>query len=395
MRHPSDLIFIALKGGVQSVIPAKAGIHGKWASAGEATTAVGLAALLALVGGLAFLPGCGVQGPPEPPRVEVPQRVTDLSVDQIGQRLEVRFTLPQLAQDGERLTKPLEVELLRAQLTPGANLPTSPPLTVWIGLEPDQWARYASDRRVSYPAALSDDEFKSLQGKDAVIAVRTLTRGIRHRPLESEVSNFARLRVLDVSRPVEQLESKTTEKAIVLRWQPPGKTLEGLEVKLLAGYRVYRSATGKPGSFQSIGETKEPSYADSDFEIGRAYSYEVGAVFKEGGTTAQSEPSQPYEVIPRDVFPPARPTGLTGLYANRAVELVWNANTEKDLAGYYVYRRENREPPQRLNKALLPTPILRDTTVQPARTYFYQVTAVDLANNESQPCAEVEVDTGN
>jgi len=351
--------------------------------------------LFAQVVAAVFLPSCGVQGPPQPPRVEVPQRITDLSVYQVGQRLKIRFTLPQQAQDGERLTKPLEVELLRGQLAPGANLPKTPPLALWINLAPNQWARYANERTVTYPAPLSENEFKSWQGKDAIIAVRTLTRGIRHRPLESEVSNLARLRVLGVSRPVEQLESMTTEKAIVLHWQPPGKTLEGLEVKFLAGYRIYRSNTGKPGSFQLVGESKEPSYPDSDFEFGRAYSYEVGALFTEGGTTAESEPSQPYEVTPRDVFPPVRPTGLTGLYTNAAVELVWDANTEKDLAGYYVYRRENGEQLKRLNKAVLPTPILRDTTVQPGHTYFYQVTAVDLSNNESQPGPEVEVETGN
>jgi hypothetical protein len=351
--------------------------------------------LLAQVVGAVFLLSCGVQGPPQPPRVEVPERVTDLSVYQVGHKLEIRFTLPQQAQDGERLTKPLEVEFLRAQLTPGANPPKSPPLTLWISLEPNQWARYANERRVAYPAALLEDEFKSWQGKDAIIAVRTLTRGIRHRPLESELSNLARLRVLDVSRPVDRLESKTAENAIVLGWQPPTKTLDGLEVKLLAGYRVYRSTTGKPGSFQFVGENNEPSYVDRDFEFGHAYSYKVGAVFKDGGTTAESEPSQPYEVVPRDIFPPARPTGLTGLYTNGAAELVWDANTERDLAGYYVYRHEDREQPTRLNKALLPTPILRDTSVQPGHTYFYQVTAVDLSNNESQPCQEVEVDTGN
>ena len=351
--------------------------------------------LVAQVAGAVFLLSCGVQGPPQPPRIEVPERIGDVSVHQVGQRLEIQFTLPQQAQDGERLTKPLEVEILRAQLTPGADLPKSPPLALWISLEPSEWARYAEERRVTYPAALSEVEFKGWRGQDAIIAVRTLTRGIRHRPVASEVSNLARLRVLDVSRPVEHLESKITENSIVLEWQPPAKTLEGLDVKFLDGYRVYRSLTGKPGSFQLLGENKEPSYLDNDFEFGRTYSYEVGAVFKDGGTTAQSEPSQPYQVTPRDVFPPAPPTGLTGLYTNGAVELVWDANAEKDLAGYYVYRHENAEQPGRLNKAPLPTPILRDTGVQPGRTYFYQVTAVDLANNESRPCPEVEVETGN
>jgi fibronectin type 3 domain-containing protein len=118
-------------------------------------------------------------------------------------------------------------------------------------------------------------------------------------------------------------------------------------------------------------------------------------LFKEGGTTAESEASQPCEVIARDIFPPARPTGLTALYTSGAVELVWTANSEKDLAGYYVYRRENGEKPKKLNEELLQTPILRDASVEPGHTYFYQVTAVDLSKNESQPSGEVEVETRN
>jgi hypothetical protein len=191
------------------------------------------------------------------------------------------------------------------------------------------------------------------------------------------------------------MEGKTTEKAIELRWRPPAKTLEGLPVRYLAGYRVYRSPTGKLGSFQLLGESKEPPYLDRDFEFGRSYSYEVRALFKDGGTTAESEGSQPYEVIPRDTFPPAPPTGLTALYTAAAVELVWTANSENDLAGYYVYRRENGEQPKKLNKELLRTPILRDVSVQPGHIYFYRVTALDLSNNESQPGEEISVETVN
>jgi len=358
-------------------------------------TTVTLAVLLAQAAGTLFLLSCGVQGPPQPPRLEVPDRITDLAAYQVGRTLEVRFTLPQQSLDGERLTKPLEIEILRAHLPPGSQLPQPPPLALWTRLLPGQWARYANDRSVIYPAALSEDEFKNARGGESIIAIRTLTRGFRHRPLESELSNLVRLRVLDVSGPVDQMDSKTTEKAIKLSWQPATKTLEGFEVKYLAGYRVYRSTTGKPGSFLLVGESKEPSYLDRDFEFGHAYSYEVRASFKEAGTIAESEPSQPYEVIPRDTFPPARPTGLTALYTSGAVELVWTANTEKDLAGYYVYRRKDGEQTSRLNKELLRTPILRDTSVKPGHTYFYRVTAVDLSNNESQPCEEVEAETGN
>jgi len=358
-------------------------------------TTVARTLLLAQAVGIVFLLACGVQGPPQPPRVELPERVTDLTVDQVGSRLEIRFTLPRLAADGERLTKPLEIEILRAHLPSGSQPSKSPSMVLWTRLRADQWARYSANGKLIYPALLSEEEYKNWQGEDSLIAVRTLTRGLRHHAVESAISNLVRSRVLDVSSPVDQMEGKVTEKAIELKWEPPVKTLEGLAVKYLGGYRVYRSTTGKPGSFQLLAGSTEPRYSDRDFEFGHNYSYEVGALFKEGGTTAESEASQPYEVIARDTFPPARPTGLTGLYTSGAVELVWTANSEKDLAGYYVYRHEKGEEPKRLNKELLQTPILRDASVEPGHTYFYQVTAVDVSRNESQPSGEVEVETRN
>jgi hypothetical protein len=356
---------------------------------------IAMVVLLAQAVGISFLLGCGVQGQPEPPRVEVPEHVTDLSVFQLGRTLEIQFALPQQATDGERLTKPLEIEILHA-LIPLGSQPSSPPsLALWTRLQPDQWTRYTNDQRIIYPARLSEEEFKNWRAEDSIIAIRTLTRGFRLRPLESEISNLVRIRLLDVSGPVDHLESQTTEKAIELRWAPPANTFGGQQVKYLAGYRIYRSRTGKPGSFQLVGESKEPRYLDSDFEFGHAYSYEVRALFKEGGSIAESEGSQPYEVIPRDTFPPARPMGLTALYTVGAVELVWAANSEKDLAGYYVYRREGGEQPKKLNKELLRTPILRDASVEPDHTYIYQVTAVDLSNNESHRSEEVSVETRN
>jgi hypothetical protein len=351
--------------------------------------------LLVQAAGICFLPGCGVQGPPQPPRLEVPERVTDLTVFQVGRTLEIRFALPQQATDGERLSKPLEIEILRAHFPLRSQPPNSPPLALWTRLQPDQWRRYTNDRRVIYPAHLPEEEFKNWRTEESIIAIRTLTRGFRRRPVESGISNLVRLRLLDVSGPLDHLESQTTEKGIELRWPPPANPAGGPQLQSLAGYRIYRSRTGKPGSFQLLGESKEPRYLDSDFEFGRAYSYEVRALFKEGGTIAESEGSQPYEVIPRDTFPPARPTGLTALYTAGAVELVWTANSEKDLAGYYVYRRENGEQPMKLNKELLRTPILRDVSVQPGRIYFYQVTAVDLSHNESRPGEEISVGTAN
>jgi len=118
----------------------------------------------------------------------------------------------------------------------------------------------------------------------------------------------------------------------------------------------------------------------------------VRALFGGPGHLAMSDVSPTVKVTPRDVFPPAPPQGLSSIYSAGAVELVWTANTEPDLAGYNVYRLEDHTP-RLLNKELLRTPIYRDTTAAPGKTLTYYVTAVDLSGNESKPSANEEVET--
>ena len=133
-------------------------------------------------------------------------------------------------------------------------------------------------------------------------------------------------------------------------------------------------------------------YRDSQFEFGQTYYYQVRAVFGKPGHLAMSDASPAVKVTPRDVFPPAPPQGLQSIYSAGAVELVWTANTEADLAGYNVYRLENQTP-QRVNKELVRTPIFRDTTAAPGKTLTYYVTAVDLSGNESKASRQEEVET--
>lgn len=45
---------------------------------------------------------------------------------------------------------------------------------------------------------------------------------------------------------------------------------------------------------------------------------------------------------------PAVPGGLTATSQAGAVFLNWNDNTESDLAGYYIYRREPAQSPWRV-----------------------------------------------
>ncbi len=317
----------------------------------------------------------------------------DLSIAQVGRNLEFRFTLPQLATDGRRLSKPLEIEVFRGVTQAGAAAPAALALALWFDLRPNQWQPQLQGERLVYSAGLSEKEFNELQGSTLTLEVRTLTRGFRHRPLESDPSNKISLPLLDAPRPVMNLVAVTAEKAVELRWTPPIQTLSGKPLGALGGYRIYRSATGKPESYAFLAESSEPPFLDSNIESGRTYYYRVRAVLNAQGVQGDSGDSEVAQVTARDIFPPAPPKGLTAVYSPGAVELLWTANDEPDLAGYYVYRKEGDGPSARITKELLRTPLLRDATVQPGRAYAYQVTAVDLSGNESAPSQEAQVET--
>ena len=337
--------------------------------------------------------GCGVSGPPRPPRIEQPERISDLAISQKGPVFNLTFTRPTNAADGERLTKPLEIEIFRAVTKPGENPPATPrDSSALVTLSTHDLDQFAEGEKIKYPDRFSGTEFVQWQGASFTFAVRGLTHGFRNHMVESETSNTVRATLLDVSGPVENLQIKTTEKALVLGWTPPGSSLNRKALATLSGYRVYRSETGKPGSFEMRGETASPAFSDSDFAFDHNYFYIVRAVFKDANQVAESEDSAIVPITPHDTFPPAPPSNVSALFSADAVQLVWTANREPDLAGYNVYRREKDGVPQKINVELLRTPTFEDRSVQMGHQYFYRVTSVDLAHNESSPSDEVEVE---
>lgn len=340
--------------------------------------------------------GCAAESPPTPPRVQKPQAIKDLKVVQLGSALRISFTPPSLAVDGRGITKPLEIEVLRAVTTAkpssGRALPV---LSPWITLTAADLARYHEGQKVVEERQFTPEEFRRSVGSTFALAVSSLTRGFRRRPILSDPSNQVELRLLDVSGPVSNVIARTTEHAIQLNWSAPPATLTGAPLANLEGYRIYRSETGASGTFQTAGETKDTHYQDRDFHFGSNYYYRVRVLFKQDGQLGESADSEPLKITPLDTFPPAAPAGLTGVYTSNAIELIWTTNTEPDLAGYDVYRRDADESgaqPEKLNQNLVPTPIYRDAAVAAGRKYVYWVTAVDQARNESKASLEVTVE---
>jgi fibronectin type 3 domain-containing protein len=122
------------------------------------------------------------------------------------------------------------------------------------------------------------------------------------------------------------------------------------------------------------------TFKDPRVEFGARRCYEVRSVRLAGAISVESPASQPACVTLTDTFPPSAPKSLDGVANEGAISLIWEPNTEKDLAGYVVLRGE---APGETLTPLTPAPIhettYRDTTVKPGVTYVYVVVAVDTA----------------
>lgn len=344
---------------------------------------------------LAFLVvACGVQAPPEPPRIEIPQQIKDVAVAQVGATLHITFAMPTLATDGELLSKPVQIDIFR-NISPAGG-PSAPPdlsSKPWISLTAKQLPTYVHGGKVDYPLQLSTQEVKQEVGSTFTFSAVGLTRGFRGRPRKSAPSNIAQATLLDVAVPVSNLAVKPTQDALLLTWDTPSETLTGVPPTHISGYRVYQSDTDKPSSFKLLGEASSSQFEDRTFQFGRHYYFSVSAATTIGKETAESQPSAPVSITPRDVFPPPVPTALTAVNTAGAVDLLWDASSGNDLAGYNVYRSVGGGPFERINKDLAPTPVFHDASVAPGEAYEYAVTAVDLAGNESEKSKPASVTT--
>jgi fibronectin type 3 domain-containing protein len=140
---------------------------------------------------------------------------------------------------------------------------------------------------------------------------------------------------------------------------------------------------------------------DKDIHFGETYEYQaqrVARVLVDGQTKELSGPlSAPVEVEAADVFPPAAPVELAAVAVTAedggeaAIDLSWQANTEADLTGYIVYRREGDGDWQRISPAgAVVGPAFHDAHVQAGHSYRYAVSAIDEGGHESGRSAEAE-----
>jgi hypothetical protein len=122
------------------------------------------------------------------------------------------------------------------------------------------------------------------------------------------------------------------------------------------------------------------AFQDTRIQFGVERCYVVRTVDTFGTLIVESAPSERACKSLVDTFPPAAPKSLAAVASPGAISLIWEANTDADLAGYVVLRGE---APNETLQPLFTTPIrdtsFQDKAVKPGVQYIYAVIAFDNA----------------
>jgi hypothetical protein len=356
-----------------------------------------------------FLASCGAPGEPTPPSPPVPAAITDLTAHQAGDGVQLVFTLPTKSIAGDRLTLPPAVEIVRG--TPKADgSPDATSYRVVYTIPGSLVENYLSQGDVKFIDPVAPAEIRAHPGSSLVYVVRT--QASKKRP--SANSNAVSVRMFPVAEAIASLQARVTESAIELTWTAPTRTSGGDPLSGFSEYRIYRGevdASTAEAAATDLSKVKwkaplallsgsdERAYRDTLFDFGKSYAYIVRTVVVVEGNPLESADSNPAIVSPRDTFSPASPQNLVVAALSGAspgsvlADLSWSINLETDLAGYRVYRSEVQDTRGALlTPDLLLAPAYRDTSVEAGHRYWYSVTAVDRAGNESDASAAVAVD---
>jgi hypothetical protein len=353
--------------------------------------------------------GCGAPGEPVPPSPPIPTPVGDLSGHQDGDGVELIFTLPRKTTTGDRLASTPAVEIVRGSPKPnGAPDPKS--FRVVYTIPGSLVANYVGEGQVKFTDPVAPAEIGANPGGQLFYMVRT--RAAQKRA--SADSNSVAVAMFPVPEPIKTLAARVTEPAIELSWAAPVHMSGGGPLSGLAGYHIYRGeldSASLEAASRNLLEAKwksplsllatadETVYRDTLFDFDKTYVYVVRSLVTVAGKPLESSPSDPVIITPRDTFPPAAPQNVVGNVLPGStpesvlVDLSWSINLERDLAGYRVYRSEQEGARGVLiTPDLLLAPAYRDTSVESSHHYWYTVTAVDRAGNESEPSAAAAVE---
>lgn len=334
---------------------------------------------------------CGKRRPPLPPVERVPQRTELLSGVQRGNRVILSWPAPRRNASDESVQSIRRVDIYR--LAEGVDDPL--PLT-----EEEFSDRATLIGSVSYEEIQAARESLSYSDELTLREPLRLRYAVKYVNAANQRASFSNFLLIEpaasVSQsPVVEPSPEVTQNAVVLRWQAPAANVDNTTPVNLLGYNVYRAAASQNQPAQTPLNPRPitaTSFTDQSFAFGEEYVYVVRAVsLGTGGEPVESLNSNAVTATPKDVFPPAAPSRVTaaGSSAPVRISVFFDASSDRDVAGYDVYRSEDESLPKerwtKLNKTLLDRTTFQDDAVQSGKKYCYYVTASDAAGNVSRP----------
>jgi predicted small lipoprotein YifL len=359
---------------------------------------------------------CGKKGPPQPPLRFVPAAPTDVQVRRSQNEVRLRFKLPAANVQGQGTIALDRVEIFavtvaaesvdppnRDLLTPKylvGTLPVKPPpekdapapppdakpdprpapgeTTAFVEdlteakLRP-QITTPAPPPIVAVPpaaaAAAAAVTSKTVPNIRRIYVVRGLTRGGR----PGQPSQRAVLPLIDLPAPPLDVSLTYTEQALTVSWTAPVPQLDAVP----ATFNVYAADGTGPLNPAPLSAA---TFVRPGITFGAEECFVVRTAVSAGNATLESASTPVKCITPVDTFAPAAPTGLSAVGVAGAVNLIWEASKEPDLAGYIVLRGE---APGDTLQAITTTPIrettYQDATAKPGVRYVYAVVALDRA----------------
>lgn len=334
---------------------------------------------------LGAMTACGVPGIPKPPSLNLPEPVTDLRAVRKGDRVYLAWTVPTKTTDSLVIHRAGPTQVCRGANSAMTECGT--PVGDVAAPDVSKKSEAGAKQRQSYIDVLPS----GMAGASAEIsyAVSVLNENGRTAGMSNVVVVPA---VAGVASPADLLAQITAD-GVVMSWKEP--PAGGAKVF----YRVYRRTEGS-ATDTVAGEAPSGSVelVDHNFEWEKRYSYRATTVTV---VPVEGKPDSEFEgadtavvaVFAHDVFPPAVPSGVQAVFSGTGqqpfIDLIWAPDTDADLAGYNIYRREEGQA-QKINSGLVTAPAFRDLNVVAGHTYFYSVAAVDVRGNESARSGEAE-----
>ena len=341
----------------------------------------------------ALLSACGSPGVPLPPSLELARPVSNLRAARKGDKVTLTWSAPTETTDQHNIRHPGKTEICRAVAeinncgAPIAQIPQQKPqgkeaqasaLQTYTDQLPSELQLANPLRNVFYALSVHNSYGRSAGFSNQV--------QVPSAPTLSPPSNF---------------NAQLSGDGVRLSWSRVQNPPQAPGLRFI--YRVYRRDIAAKSEAVAgelpVADQPSPSILDQSFEWEKTYEYRVTIVTfaaESNGNeeSVEGDDTPPITVVAHDVFPPATPTGLQAIFSGPGqkpfIDLIWAPNTEADLAGYNVYRRQEGTPAEKINFVLVKSPAYRDATALPCNTYFYSVSAIDIRGNESPRSEEAK-----